>query len=583
MRQSGTGLARAASVRALAPPALDRLEVCRNLREIGQRLRLAGASPFRARAFERGAHALEGVGEDLGLLQARGALQDVKGIGPGLAGVIEELLSRGRSSLLDALRADMPPGALELSRLRSLPLPRIRALHEALRIETMDALEAACAQGRVREVKGFGPGTEARLLAEIRRWRENAGQLLLHQALELGEALVAHLRAAAGVTRADYAGALRRGHEHISELSLVATGRGPQAALSAFARFPRVEGVLERGASRVAVRLAGGLRASLEWVEPERYGSALVRLTGSESHWRALEQLAARSGGPDDLERVAASEESAFYAQVRLPLIAPELREGQGECEAALAGTLPDLLRPEEILGLVHCHTLHSDGRDTVLDMARGAEALGMRYLTVTDHSPAASYANGVSLERLERQWEEIAQAQEQTSVRILRGSECDILADGSLDYPDRVLERLDVIIASIHVRHSMDPEAMTRRLVRALQHPAFKIWGHARGRLIGRRPPFECHMPEVLEAAAASRAAIEVNGDPHRLDLDPAWIRRARELGLRFVVSVDAHSLLDLRNLRYGVTTARRGWLRKGDVLNTLPADEFAQAVRPL
>jgi DNA polymerase (family 10) len=266
-----------------------------------------------------------------------------------------------------------------------------------------------------------------------------------------------------------------------------------------------------------------------------------------------------------------------------MPCIPPELREDEGEIEAALGGTLPaDLLTLGDIQGMVHCHTRYSDGRNSVLEMARAAEALGMRYLTITDHSPTAVYAHGLSLERLERQWEEIDRAQEQTGVRILRGTESDILADGSLDYPDDVLARLDVIVASIHTRHGMDEAAMTRRVGAALALPVFKIWGHARGRLIGRRPPFACRMDEILDTAASARVAIEVNGDPHRLDLDPHWIRAARARGLRFVISVDAHSVSELGNLRYGVDTARRGWVRRGEVLNTLPAAEFAAAVKP-
>jgi DNA polymerase (family 10) len=303
-----------------------------------------------------------------------------------------------------------------------------------------------------------------------------------------------------------------------------------------------------------------------------------VRATGSVAHWNRLSDL---FGG--DASELETSDETAFYGRLGLPFIPPELREDEGEIEAALAGAVPeDLVSVDDIQGMVHCHTRHSDGRASVLAMAQGAERLGMRYITITDHSPSAAYANGVTLDRLQRQWDEIESAQRKTALRILRGTECDILRDGALDYPDSVLERLDVVIASIHVRHGMDEDAMTRRLVTALAHPVFKIWGHARGRLVGRRAPVACRMDEVLDAAAAARCAIEVNGDPHRLDLDPFWTRRARERGLRFVISVDAHSVAELGNLRYGVAIARRGWLRRGDVLNTLPPGAFARSVQP-
>jgi DNA polymerase (family 10) len=567
-----------------AAPA-DRLAIGRVLHEIGLRLKLQGASSFRARAFARGAEALFSLGEEVGTVIEEGRLQKLPGIGPGLARVIEEVYRTGRSSLLEGLRAEMPPGVLELSRLRSLRLPRIEALHRGLGVDSLDALEAACLAGRVREVKGFGPATEARLLDEIRKWRAQEGHLPLHRALEVAESLVAHLRRWPGVTRSDYGGTLRRRHETITELPLLATGESAEAALDALVRFPRVDEVVGRGERTASVRLENGLPVSLEWVRPDAYGSALVRLTGSDPHWRRLVAVAREVVGGDlgTLEDLEVDDEAVLYAGLGLPFIPPELREDDGEIEAALADEIPtDLVRVEDVQGMVHCHTRYSDGRDSVLDMARGAEALGMRYITITDHSPTASYAGGLSVDRLKRQWEEIDEAQERTGIRIFRGTECDILADGSLDYPDEILERLDVVVASIHNRHAMDEDAMTRRLVRALAHPVFKIWGHARGRLVGRRAPFECRMDDVLDTAAGSRAAIEVNGDPYRLDMDPFWSRRARRRGLRFVISVDAHSVADLRNLRYGVDMARRGWVRRGEVLNALPPDAFACEVRP-
>jgi DNA polymerase (family 10) len=231
---------------------------------------------------------------------------------------------------------------------------------------------------------------------------------------------------------------------------------------------------------------------------------------------------------------------------------------------------------------MVHCHTVYSDGKNTIEQMARAAEAMGMKYLTITDHSPEAHYAGGVTEDRLKLQWEEIARVQETVQVRLLRGTESDILADGSLDYPDRILEQMDVVIASIHNRHKMDAEQMTRRLLRALRNPFFKIWGHPLGRYVGSRPPIECRMEDVLDAAAASRVAVEINGSPHRLDLEPRWQREARRRGIPFVISTDAHSVGQMHYLRFGVAMARRGWVRRGEVLNALGPEEFRAAVRP-
>jgi DNA polymerase (family 10) len=263
--------------------------------------------------------------------------------------------------------------------------------------------------------------------------------------------------------------------------------------------------------------------------------------------------------------------------------VEPELREDQGEIEAALAGKLPgDLLALDDIKGMVHCHTTYSDGKHTIEQMVRGAEAMGMKYITITDHSPTAFYAGGLKTEELYRQWDEIDEIQSNVKIKILRGTESDILADGGLDYPDRILEQLDCIVASVHARYKMDSRKMTERIVAAMKQPVFKVWGHALGRLIQRRPPFECDVERILDVIAESRAAVEINGDPYRLDLEPRWVREARKRKIKFVISVDAHSVGALNNVKYGVAMARRGWVRKSEVLNTLSLSAFVKAVRP-
>jgi DNA polymerase (family 10) len=281
--------------------------------------------------------------------------------------------------------------------------------------------------------------------------------------------------------------------------------------------------------------------------------------------------------------KLAIESEAALYRALGLPLVPPELREDQGEIEAGLAGTLPeDLVREEDVRGLVHCHTTESDGRASLEEMARAADALGIEYMTITDHSRSAGYAGGLDVDRLRRQWDEIERVQERVKVRLLRGTESDVLEDGSLDYPEPVLRELEVVVASVHSRMRMDEGEMTRRLVRCMELPVFKIWGHALGRLLLERDPFACRVEEVLDALARSRGAVEVNGDPRRLELEPRWLRAATARGIPVVLSVDAHAVYDLGNLRFAAATARRGWVRRGQVLNTLPVDEFRRAVRP-
>jgi DNA polymerase (family X) len=572
---------------------LDRLGVARALREMGRLLDLSGEGAFKARAYARGARALESLDDaTFEQLVVEGRLKELQGVGPGLAARITELSQTGRSESLDSLRGQLPPGAGELGRLR-LGLGKITALHATLGIETIADLRAACEAGRVRLVKGIGEKTEARILEAIRRLEEpGPARVLLSHALAAAEPVLHHLRGAPGVTAAELAGDLRRRTETVDRLQVIVASTTPAAARTHTLALPGVVSVSDAGPEAYRAVLDSGLPLEVRVSRPDHHGAELLHATGAPAHVAHLGRLAEGRGlrlGRSGLVRAAggarlpAADEREIYRHLGLPFIPPELREDEGEIEAADEGRLPgDLVRMEDIQGFVHCHTVYSDGQNTVEEMARAAEARGMRYLTITDHSPTASYAGGLSVDRLRAQWDEIARVQEKVSVRLLRGTESDILADGALDYPDDILERLDVVIASIHNRHRMGAEEMTRRLIRAMAHPCFKIWGHALGRLIPSRPPIAVDVEKVLDVAAQSRAAIEINGDPHRLDLPPRWLRTARERGLSFVISTDAHATCELDNLRYGVAMARRGWVRREEVLNTLDAAGFARAVAP-
>jgi len=560
-------------------PRADRPTIARALREMAGLLDAAGGETFKARAYARGAEVLERLDADLGELVEARRLTSLPGIGPALAAMITDLYQTGRSQTLEEQRGRVPAGAVELSRIPRLGLDKIAALHAALGIRTLDDLEAACVAGRVRTVKGIGERTERRILEAIRKLREPEAQhVLLPEALAIADAMSNHLGKTPGIVGVDAAGDLRRWYESVDRLSMVVASDRPDDTMKHAARAPLLNEVTSRGKQVLEGRLASGLPLRVEVVSRPAYASALLRATGSAAHVQRVERLARERG----VELVGESE-AEIYRSLGLPYIAPELREGEDEIEAAMAGSLPtDLVRAEDLKGLVHCHTVFSDGQHTVEEMARAADVLGMEYMTITDHSPAAAYAGGLTVDRLKAQWEEIARVQERVSVRLLRGTESDILADGSLDYPDAILEQLDVIIASIHRRHRMNADQMTERLVRAMELPCFKIWGHGLGRLILSRPPVECRVEEVLDAAAGGRAAVEINGDPKRLDLPPRWLKAARERGIRFVVSTDAHSVPELGNVRYGVAMARRGWIERREVLNTRSAQEFVKSVAP-
>ena len=531
-----------------------------------------------------GARALENLEDDFDALVRRSS------IGSALASVIEEIHITGECWALGQLRDELPPEAIERSAVPGLNLKKIITLHDALRVESNADLKTACAEGLVQKVKGFGQKTEAKILAAVESLERRDESVLLNHASDEAERLLRHLRAAPEVLSADLAGSLRRRKETVRRISIVVGSDRPKAVINQFLRFPAILRSEEREPDHWAALLAGDLYADLHVSSPSDYVSSLHHWTGSQSHLARLGELARSKGlsiglcglNEEKGETIQVSDEQEIYRRLEMQYVPPELREDEGEIEAAAAGTLPNSLVLADIQGMTRCHTVYSDGQNSIEEMALAAEAIGMQYLTITDHSPSAFYARGVDIDRLLAQWDEMARVQEKVNIKLLKGTESDITTDGLLDYPDSILERFDIIIASIHARHKMDSDQMTRRLLRALQLPWFKVWGHPLGRLIQSRPPFDCRMEEVLDVIAESRAAIEINGDPHRLDLEPHWIRQARRRGIKFIVSTDAHSTRGLGNLQYGVAMARRGWLAREDVLNTLSAEEFMKAVHP-
>ena len=566
----------------------DQLHVARAFEEIALLLRLSDENAFKARAYERGARVVMDLDEQaLASKIEDGTLTLVEGIGTKLATQIQELTSTGTSSVLDQLRSQHPPGVVALARIPGLTIRRIRGLHEGLGIGSVEELREACVAGRVRTLPGFGAKTEERLLKAIERAaqpREPARMLLVD-----GQVLAGRLaRALTGSVASEVAvaGGVRRCEETVAEIELVVVTSDEKAVWQRVERMPWVTRV---EVSSSTARLSQGIALRLWCTSAADAALATIRTTGPDAHVQGLEERARQRG--TTLVEVGAEVgaaggagaeggEAGVYRALDVPFVPPEVRGTPADFDGR---GYDDLLATSDILGMVHCHTTYSDGRNTIEEMARAAEVMGMQYITITDHSPSAHYARGVTLDRLKEQWDEIASVQDRVGIRILRGTESDILADGALDYPDDVLERFDIVIASIHARHKLDRERMTERLVRAMSAPIFKVWGHALGRILLSREPFECDVPRVLDALAGARGAIELNGDPHRLDLPPAWIPAARERGIPFVVSVDAHSTKGLNVLPLGVQMARRGGLRRHEVLNTLPAAELAARVRPI
>ncbi|MEQ1507272.1 MAG: helix-hairpin-helix domain-containing protein [Myxococcota bacterium] len=545
---------------------VDQRAVAATLHELGRLLEATGAPVYRVRAHDRAARTIEALPNgDLERRVEEGRLEELPAIGPALARKLVQLVGVGTLPEIEALRAQVPAGFRELSRVDGLGPKRILALYQALGIADLDDLERAIDAQRLRTVKGFSPAAEERLRPKIAEARARQDRHLWLDAMREAERWTARL-AASGATVVALAGDARRAREEVDGLSLVVVGAPVPAHAVGLDGLP----VTLRSGS------ADGWPATLAWE------------TGPDEHVATLRARAAARGlslGPDGLFDAAGSgiplaDERALYDRLDLPWIPAELRDDPDAFD--LGSDLDRIVRVEDVVGMVHCHSTWSDGRHTIAELAAACDAAGIAYLTITDHSRSAGYAGGLDADRLARQWDEIDEVQQRVEVVLLKGTESDILADGSLDFPDRVLEGLDVVIASVHQRHGLDPAAMTRRLIRAMRHPLYKIWGHGLGRLIGRRDPIACDVEAVLDAIADSRAAIEINSDPHRLDLPPEWLRSARRRRLRFVISSDAHSVGGLSVIPFGVGIARRAGILRDEVLNTLPVDAFRRVVRP-
>jgi DNA polymerase (family X) len=554
---------------------LDKFGVAAALQEIARLMELKGGQyRFKAKAYNAGARSIQAVA-NLDRLVKKNLLTTLPRIGGALASQITQLYLTGESSVLNQLREEFPPGVVELSGVPGLSLTKVQQLHEQLGISSVEDLKAAAEAGQIRDLKGFGPKTEQRLLEVLSKPVEQPTQRLhLHHALNTGEQVVEFMRTFRGLVDISFAGSLRRWKETVGTIEIVASGKKPEALIEHFLRYPHiVSSALNE--NNVVAQFVDGARVSFTAVTPAEFAVTLFLKTGSSAHLAQLPHI--------EFAKIPKTEE-AIYDRLRMQYIPPELRENEGEIEAALAGKLPeDLVTLDDVKGMVHCHTTYSDGKHSLEAMVRGAEAIGMKYITITDHSPTAFYAGGVKIDELRRQWDEIDELQDQVKIKILRGTESDILADGRLDYPDDILEQFDVIVASVHSRYKMNGEKMTERVITAMRQPVFKIWGHALGRLIERRPPFDCDVERILDVIAESNAAVEINGDPYRLDMEPRWVREARKRKIKFLISVDAHSVGAMNNLKFGVAMARRGWVRRSEVLNTLTPAAFQKAVRPI
>jgi len=573
---------------------MENVEIAKLLAETADLMEIAAEDPFRIRSYRNAAGTLESYPERVADIAGdpKRKLTEIPGIGKGISAVVTEILARGSFERRDQLLEKYPPTALELLKIKGLGPKSIALLIDHYRVSTVDDLEKICREHKLRELPRMGAKLEEKVLRSIAYYRKSAGRFLLNFGAEMAEALTAYLAEGGGLDRITPAGSLRRGKETIGDLDLLVTGAHAARALDRFVENPKVTDVLGHGENKASAHVGmEGLQVDVRALPPENYGAALQYFTGSKEHNVALRQRALRMGYTlneyglhrvDTNETVAAATEEEIYRALGLDWIPPELRENQGEIDAAAAGELPDLLRLEQLRGDLHMHTTESDGRATLEEMAAAARERGHEYIAITDHSKALAMANGLDERRVADFAARVRDFnRDGAGIRVFSGLECDILRDGSMDIADDALAELDIVIGSVHSYMDQESSEMTDRLLRAIENPYVKIIGHPTGRVLLRRDAFHFEFDRVAEAAAARGVCFEINASPERLDLHAILIRAARPKGCRFVISTDAHHPKHLANLRYGVTMAKRGWLEAGDILNTLPAGELIDALR--
>ncbi len=602
---------------------MNKTEIAAVLNDIGTLLELKGENPFKIRAYQAGARLLEGLGEDeIAQRVEAGTLEEVKGIGEALAQKISELHRTGRLEFFEKLRASVPEGLVEMLSIPGLGAKKVRALQDKLEVDSIAKLRAACAENRVAALDGFGEKSQEKILAGIRNREAYGKRHLWIRASEAGAPILAGLRKLPGVQQAESCGSLRRRMETVGDLDFLVATTEPAPVVEWFVTQPEVQEITARGESKASVRLKSGLQADLRLVPPEQFVFTLHHLTGSKDHNVQMRQRAlargfslsewglfpsdqkhgptgkekpesgnlkpekspkstARSSGlPDDPQvsgfkfQVSIKTEADLFKALGLPFIPPELREGLGEIEAAEAGQLPRLVEVEDIRGVFHNHTTASDGHNTLEEMTAAAEALGLDYLGIADHSKSSYQARGLDEARLEQQIEAIRKLNESKKFKthVFSGTECDILPDGKLDFSKATLAQLDYVVVSVHSSFRQERDVMTKRIIRAIEQPHVAMLGHLTGRLLLEREAYDVDVESVIDAAIAHGVIIELNASPMRLELDWRHWRKAAAKGLLTSINPDAHRIAQLGFFRLGVGAARKGWLTKEQVFNARP-----------
>ena len=566
---------------------VDATKVASILREMADLLSIKGENPFRIRAYEKAARTLEHLPGDMEALYKQGKLKDISGLGKGMLEKIATILNTGRLPAYEELKKEFPEGTRELLFISEIGPKTVKLLYEEEGVKNIEDLETFAKSGKLRDLPGIGAKTEENILRGIKLYRTSKARILLGRAQPLVEEVIAELknRASSWIEKISPAGSLRRGKETIGDIDILVSSRNSSPVMDGFAQLSFVKEILAKGETKSSILTTQGLQIDLRVVSPDSFGAALQYFTGSKSHNINLRERAIKRGlkineygvFTREGEKLAGKNEKEVYASLDLPFIPPELREDRGEIEAAEKGRIPCLLREKEIKGDLHMHTKMSDGVNTIEELIEKAKSKGYEYIAITDHSLSLKVARGLSIETLLAQIKEIKKINSHLEgFKVLAGSEVDIKKDGSLDYPDEILGKLDIVIAAIHTGFKQDKKTITARVVKAIQNPFVRIFAHPTGRLLGEREAYAVDLNKVLEVAKDRGIWLEINAQPQRLDLTDIWIMEAKKKGVKLAINTDAHNKEGLDFMSLGVATARRGWCQAPDVVNTLSLEEF-------
>jgi DNA polymerase (family X) len=568
---------------------MDKLQVAHVLNEIGTLLELQGENQFRCNAYHNGARALEQLEGNLAEMVAAKKLGEIPGIGETLQQKITTLVTTGKLEFYDELKQKVPAGLIEMLRIQGMGPKKVKALYSELGIDTLDKLKAACEADRIAALKGFGAKTQQKILEGLAFLDKTGKRFLISEALEIATDVFNRLRDHPKVKRAELCGSLRRRKETIGDLDILVSSSDAKTLMDAFVGLPAVTQVIGHGETKSSVVLANGLNCDLRVVTDEQYPFALHYFTGSKEHNIAIRARAQSYGLKlneyaleGEKKNVKCKDEADIFAALDLDYIAPELRENTGEIDAAAEHRLPELVEEGDLRGTFHCHTTWSDGKNSLEEMGQAAKKLGLSYLGIGDHSQSLTVANGLTPARVRQQQKEIDALNEKLKgIELLKGTECDILPDGRLDFDDDTLATFDYVVASVHSHFNQTEEEMTSRIVRAVSHPQVTMLGHATGRLLLRREGYKVDLDKVLRAAAEHGTLVEINAHPQRLDLDWIHCKHAKALGVKLVINPDAHATGEIGLIKYGISVARRGWLEKADIVNTQTAAKALKGVK--